>query len=628
MRFLHDEFVTGEPASDRTRQAQRDIREEISVMTHSYIYHPNLVTLDLGAGVILQQASSTGDFGNASSSGELTNFSARANFLANKPFRGSVFFDRQHPTVNIAPGVVLNEQMTRYGLGLALVEPVTPVSLQLDATHTQHEGRSVDRIVNDQIDQLSLRASRSFGAVGSTEVLYHTAQTESQSGSPNLPIQGSTSSSRGLDANTQLHLGSNLQYDLTNILYLNSQNYSLNQGDLPQRNDARVMFNLRGRHSAQWQSFGLVSYSSSDQGDLKSASHSVSGGLNFFPTREVTAIASIHEDANTTQQTSASARGINASIAYQSPAPGGAVQASYAVHYDQIDQASSSSQIKIVGESLALSGTTPVALVNQHVNLISITVSNTGRTQTYVEGFDYTVAVVGFQTRLQRVVGGNILDGQSVLIDYAYDSGGTYTANQFDRTLNLNWSFRSLGNVYFRRFESEPRLTSGQPSFLLNTIASNILGARADVPLNTKLDTSLGGGIEYEDHKETVLPFRRESSDIYARVQDPLFDSGNLQASMRRSRIEYQSSPLGLNLRGYDLRYTSRHWFGLDFAANATYEIDTGSPIERKRMIEAVKAQWRYRKLSLSAEFQHTRESQGLVVVSRTLFQMQARRDF
>ena len=297
------------------------------------------------------------------------------------------------------------------------------------------------------------------------------------------------------------------------------------------------------------------------------------------------------------------------------------------MYYDQRDQVSSTSQTNVIGEIITLVGTTVVALANQHVTSGSVVINNATRTQTYGEGIDYVLSVVGFKTRVQRVVGGNILDGQSVLVDYSYDSGGTFAYNQTDRTLNISWSLLSYADVYYRRLDSDPRLTSGFPSFPLNTIVSNVIGAHAEIPLKLRTETSLGGGFEREDRHETIAPFRRASTDLYARTEDPFFSSGSVHARMRRSRVEYENSTQDVNLRGYDLRYLSRPWFGIDLIAYYNYDLDTGAEVPRRHVIGSVKGQWRYRKVSASLELQHSRESQGAVDRSRTLFQFLVRRD-
>ncbi len=627
-RFLRDEIVTAQPGGAPSRQMQSDLRQEVFFMTHSYAYHPGFVSLDIGGGPILQRQSFTADSGDAQSQGALYNFTGRANFLRDKPYRGSVFYDHLNPTVSVSPGQVLTQQNTRYGFDFALLAPVTPVPLYIDATRSHFQGRGADRVIDDQVDRVGLRATRSFGALGSTQFQYQNTHQESMSGSPNIPIQSSAAASQGFSLDSRFQFGGARQYDLVNLLNYNTQSYALEQGAIPDRRDLRVLFDLRGRLSESLQTFGNYSYSASSQGEIVSALNAASAGLSYTIAKDLTTTLGVRGEDNQTNQFSAQLYGVDGSARYQHALAGGTAQASYGVRYDLHDQHAVASQTPVLGERITLTGTTYSALAHQHVTAGSVTLSNLTRTQTFIEGHDYTLTVVGLETRVQRLIGGNILDGQDVLVDYSYDVGGTYAYTQTDQTMNLGWNLRSYLNLYYRLYDSASQLTSGAPTFQLNTIRSNLFGARTDLPLAKSFELMVGGGWELEDRRETISPYRRIAEDAYVQTEEPLFSSGTLRFSTRRLRVDYENSIQNINLTGYDFRYWSRHWFGLDVSADAGYEVDTGTPVERSRVTASLKAQWRYRKASLTFDLGHTRETQAALDRSRTLVQILARREF
>ena len=137
----------------------------------------------------------------------------------------------------------------------------------------------------------------------------------------------------------------------------------------------------------------------------------------------------------------------------------------------------------------------------------------------------------------------------------------------------------------------------------------------------------IGGGLESEVRQETINPFHRQTQDVYAQTEEPFFGLGNVRISAHRARVEYENSLQNVNLKGYDLRYWSRTWFGLDVSADASHEIDTGTPVQRRRTLGSLKAQWRYRQVNVTAELAHTREIQGAVERTRDLIQLLVRRD-
>jgi hypothetical protein len=628
LQYVQDEQRADQPGtSSRSRQAQSGIRSEIFVMTHSYIYHPNLMTLDLGGGPILHGESFSGDSGEARARGMLYNFSARATLLRDKPYTGSLFFSHLNPTVSIAPGQVLTQENTRYGFDFSLLAAASPIPLQVGFVRSHSQGRGADRMVDDRNDQFNISASRSFGALGSTQVQYQTTRQASLSGSQDLPIQSSTASNQAINFDTRLQFGDNRQYDLANVISFNTQRYSLEAGSFPTLSDRRVMLDLRARHSDQLHSFGFYNYGHSSQGDLDAVTQAASAGLSYWPLPGLEGSLGLRGESSDTRQFAARSRGIDASVRYERPLPLGTAQLSYGVRYDSRGQQAVTPQASVIGERVTLSGAAQVALARPYVVAGTAVVTNAGRTQTFVSGLDYVLTAVGTETRLQRLIGGNILDGEQLLVDYAYDVGGTYAYSQLDQTLNFNWNPTRHVSTYLRYFTSAPRLASGSPSFPLNEVQSITSGLRADLPLQFGLPVSLGGGVEVETRKEMVSPYRRLAEDFYIQSEEPLFGLGYLRASTRRSRIEYSIAAQNSDLRGSELRFWSRQWFGMDLTAAVNAERDEAGALPRRRVDASIGLQWQKRRFSLSSSLVRTHETQSGIERDRTTFQFLARRE-
>lgn len=627
-KLVQDEFVADQRGTASSRQQHFDLRTEVMLMTHSYVYHPNLLLLDVGGGPILQQGHLDTNGARQDSKGTLYNFSARATLLRDKPYRGAIFYDHLNPTLNIGPGEVMNQESTRYGVEAMLLEPVSPVPLNLDVVRTRYTGSGAQRIVDDQIDQMSLRGSYTHGTLGSTHVrLLGTRQT-SASGNVNLPIQTTGSDSRELSADTRLNFGADKRFEVASLVNFGTQDYALPQGDLPARKDLRVLLSGRGRHDGNVQTYANGTHSSSTQGTLATTLDTITAGVALPYGKHVQAAGGVRVESVRGTQLKATTYGGDGSLQYQRMTDFGSVQGGYGVRYTVRDQQAATPQSSVIGERIRLSGTTPVPLGNARVFGGSIVVVNAARTQAFVEGLDYAVTALGTQTRVQRLIGGNILDGQDVLVDYAYDNGGTFGYAQLDNNLAVGWSPSRLLGFTYRYSDSSPRLTSGAPTTPLNTVRDHTVGARADVPLRLGIDVAVGGSYEIERRRETLAPFRRRSADAYAEAVEPLFQRGNLRLTMRQQKVDYDTSPLNVDLTGYDLRLTTRLDSGVDILADATRERDQGGLSERTRSIAAVKALWRYRRFSLSAEYSRARETQGDATRQRTLVQVFLRREF
>ncbi len=633
VRFLRDDFGTGLPAAagapaSRMRQTLTDLRTEVFVMTHSYVYHPNFLLLDVGGGPVLQQGRFATEAGETRSGGTLYNFLGRATLLRDKPYRGSLFFEHLNPTLSLGLGQVMSQESRRLGFDVALLEPFTPVPVLLDASRSEFRGRGTDRIIDDRIDRVTVRASRSFGALGMTQLHYQAAEQDSRSGSPNLPIQGSTSSTRSASLDTRLQFGANRNIHLVNLVSWNAQAYRLESGAVPDRRDARFLLDLVAAHSAATQSFATLESSSSDQGALTSTRRTGTAGVRFAPTAQLSGSLSARSESNRTTEFDSGTWGTEGSARFERRLPVGTLQASYAARYERVDQQSRVPQTTVVGERMALSGTALVPLARPRVIAGSVTLSNEPRTQTFVEGLDYVLSVVGVETRVQRLIGGNITDGQTVLVDYACDVGGTYAFSQFHQTVNLSWNATRATSVYFRAVGASPRLESGIPTFQLNEVRGRTVGARTDLPLGFGHEALVGGSIEHESRRETVSPYRRSSADLYAQIEDPFVGIGSIRVTGRRSKVLYDHPGNDVDLRGIDVRYATRHPLGIELSGDVGLERDKGGATPRSRTFAAMRAQWRYRQATLSAELTQVKEQQGAINRTRSAAQLTFRRDF
>lgn len=626
LRYIQDDLATA--GTGATRQSQSGLRNEISLMTHSYIYHPNLLSLDIGGGPILHHDSYTGPGGDSTvARGMLYNLSARATFLRDKPYRGGLFFEHINPTVSVAPGQVLTQENTRYGIDFSLLAPVTPVPLHASLVHSHFQGRGAERSVDDTLDQFYLNASRSYGALGSSQLQVQATRQASTSGSLGLPIQASTSATHAVNLDTRLEFGTDRQYSVNNLVSFGTQSYALGQGALPAMKDARFVLDGRARNSATLSSHALLSVGNNSQGALDATSKSAAGGINYRPLAGLDTTLGAHADDTTTRQFTLRVRGIDGSVRLERALPIGTGQISYGLRYDERAQRAATPRSDVIGERLALTGTGYAGLGHSRVVAGSIVINNATRTQTFVEGIDYSVLVVGAETRLQRLIGGRILDGEPLLADYGWDTGGSYAYGELAQALGLDWNIANYANVFFRHARVSPSLFDGTPTFPLNAVSSNTVGARVDVPLRLGIALTVGGNAEFEHRQETVAPYRRASANLYVQTDEPLPGLGQFRASTRRTRIDYRNGAAAVDVLGYDMRYWTRRWFGIDLTAAWNYERDSSGLVPHRHTDWSLGAQWRERKFTLTTSLIRASDVQNGTTRSRTLFQFLARRE-
>jgi hypothetical protein len=641
-RYWRDDTdtVTGDATSAAqafdSRQILTNLSGDFFVMTHNYVYHPNLLLLDLGAGPVLYRQSYSADGNDTTSNRATYNLTARATLLRDKPYRGGLFYERTIDSYPVGPSQSLLTENTRYGFDAALLAPVTPVPINVSGTHHRSQGRGTDQVIDERVDDLNFRAERVWGNLGKTLFGYQGIVDDSRSGSVGLPIQATHSKTNRYDLDTDLHFGGGTEYDLINTMSLYTLGQSGNQGAIVDTRQLRFDLNLHGRPSAALQTRTRYQFDGQDQNaqygsnqttkiNILDAGATYAANPNLSGTFDAT--------ATFTRSTpyAANQAGVSGSVNYRHALPLGEIGVSYAFNYFRRDQSATEPLAQVIGERATLTGTTWVTLRRPQIVVSTVVVGNVPRTQTFVEGQDYALQVIGLATQIQRLVGGAIVDGQQVLVDYDYDTGGTYALAELDNSAELRWTYQNYLGVYARYLDAAPRVTSGTPTSPLNPVTSSIYGARADVPFALLTEqVTLGGFAEWEDRREAIAPYRRTTFNGYAETTLPLIARGGIRLGVQQQSTRYDYTPdQNVNEMTYNLRLWARFRSGLDLSIDATRTHDTGSPqVAREYTNTMAKAVWRVRRFLLTAYLARTKESQGPTEQTHTRAQIDLRRDF
>ena len=631
--FQTNGVVTNVPDSSnqgtsRISQRQTDLRFETSLMTHSYVYHPNLLALDFGLGVVAAWGRTDYDGIASSSRDRLYNVSAHASMFTDKPARGTVFFDRTHTAPTIDPGEIFNQTNTRYGVTAAVLAPLTPVPMDFALTREHNQGSSSLRVVDDQIGRFQFKAERALPNNGRTQFNYNSLRQISGSGSLNLPLSESQQDMKNLSLDTRLRFGTDLPHEINHRIDYSRQEYTHALGSTPVIRDLHVTLAYNGAINNQVRTFANYQFGRTLQNELATYSDAANAMATWSASKNLNMGAGAHLSDGRSPHFTSHAYGVDGSVNYSRDLALGSMQASYNVRYEKRNQTATDTQVAIVGERVALASTTTVALARKLVTSTSVLVQNATRSQTYVEGIDYALSLVGVTTRIQRLLSGNILDGEEVLVDYMFDVGGTYASSQTDQGLYLNWALSRLFSVYARVNSSTPRLDSGQPTSPLNTVRSRVVGARTDVPLSSRIDLVAGGMVERENHDETISPYVRTAGEAYLQGEFPMDMNNNYRFGARRSRITADSLLQESDLLGYDVQLGLRLNSGVSLNAIGLYERENAGAEPRVRATATLKALWRYRRLSFSADLSRIHESQGLYSRDNTIGRFDLRRDF
>ena len=612
---------------DTVHESEPLFEQEFSVRTQSYVYHPNFLNMLVGGSLLFDQRTFTRDVEAADESRSVStntvgwNLNTNLSFLRNKPYPVTLFFDRSNPIVSSGLAGSFNQHNTSMGVKASVLEPLSPIMLEFEVTRILSEGESTDQILDDTTDRVSVTASHAFFSNSRTELTYNLDRRTSASGSLDRPIEPTTDVNHNALLISRWLLGSSQQFELTN-----TSNYNLRVD--PGRVDTTISPTLIWHHTPKLDSFYSYNFNKTSQdvdADADTLGNAGSVSVRYSPTEDLFGDLGINFDIASEARgfERASFGGVGA-VGYSRPVPFGKLSLGGGLQYNHINQDAPSANRTVIDELVVLSGTTPVPLANDFVIAGSVTITNSTRTQTFIQDLDYSLIVIGSQTQVQRLIVGSITDGQELLVDYDLSSGGTFAYSTVGTRLNTNLALAKYYNVFARFDDRRQSVESGEPTFSLNSVTTTEVGTDADVPVWRGI--RVGGRATYLRRNEDITPLDRTS--VRGFVQIPLPYLSTLRVSARRLVTNIENSEDDENITGFMVNLRSRPWYRGNVVANYDYEEDNGGRMPRSRAVGTLRAEWRVRRLLMTAGVQYSNETQGDFERDRIVAKVELRRDW
>jgi hypothetical protein len=197
----------------------------------------------------------------------------------------------------------------------------------------------------------------------------------------------------------------------------------------------------------------------------------------------------------------------NLAFQYRKTVPLGVLDATADINYNTTDDSERGASIFITDESHTF-GVSGLIILNRR-NIIpgSIVITNTAGIIIYIEGSDYTLLPLGESIEIRRVLGGNIIAGQTVLITYEIGPEPESTTDTAGIGMTIRYTFDEgpLKGVspYLRyRDQSQDRVS---PSMILLPV-TDFQDLVFGVDYNLGHFTFTG---EHQIHDSTISPFSR-----------------------------------------------------------------------------------------------------------------------
>lgn len=619
LRFAGDYYTSSSDGGVSTHRNGTTFEEELYVLLHGYVYHPNLVRLDVGGGPVFFQNRFDSSLESDSYSDSFWNFDFTMNILEKKPYPIRLFYDRRYTTTSPVARDRLLLRRTRSGIDFSIREPVIPGKLRLQLRSTESQGRGAERVVDEQVDQAILDFRTDLGPRGHGTLTYAWSEQQSASGSTALAIDPTSVVTNELDIFTKHLFGVNDQIEILNQFTYDERDV------LPSREEIHYFPQLRWTVSENLLTIYRYDYFDREQAGIETTIHR--GNANFTHNsfdRRLQTEGNVHGSTDETEGFGQDILGTALSFRYSQPFRWMVMGLSAGWAYDYFDRQASAETNEVIGEPHILVDSIPVNLDRLFVVEDSIRVSNVPRTQTFVLNQDYRVIVIGDTTQIQRIPTGNIEDGEEVLVDYLFETGGTATFDVFSQNYRADLTLFDYYRVYTQYRDSQPNLRSGDPTLPLNSFQAVLVGASADVPVWG--DYTLGGRLEAEDYDADISPYRRTSTRIYFDM--PTGWRGRLRLYAFKQEIDRLESVEDQDLTRYGARFAARPWARTSLNADLFNERDDGGTIPREFTRATLRFNWAYRRLKFSLFGSYNINDFGSTTTDRGRIDATLTRDF
>jgi hypothetical protein len=559
-------------------------QEKLLLRARSYVYHPALLEIIVSGGPVAIQSEGSNDL--------LFGYDVTLNALARKPYPFSVYFRQGYPDTATGSAGRFQVETNQYGVQGFVRPRRSPIFLSWQAERRDSYGAGFDTIVDSNSDNALLNVSLPYGTGQNLALNLNWNRLESRNGSAGLPIFETSSTSRTSRLSGENVFGENKQVSIRQALHRIQQDVDGSSDDELDKLD--YFGNLSWRHSDRHRSYGNYVFSDTDRNGEESRSHGLTATTNF----------KISPRLNTTLTSRFSS---NEREGYSQGSIGGVMRArfsrdlsfgrlvlngSYAV--DRRDQETTRDSVSVFDEPATLNSVDPVPLRENFIIVETVIVTNADRTQTFIEDIDYRLVTIGDVTTIERLVTGNIFDGQVVLVSYEFLTGGTVKYGRASQSFTTALNMPRVANLFFAISKTENDVLSGEATTPLNDSRQYEFSATRSHSFSR--GWLLNAEVRLVNVEEDISPLVRTSYSLSVGL--PRFRSARVSLGVFREFVDYEFSREDVDQIRYTIDVSGRLPWRFFFNYRGTSGENDGGSFYRQDERHNLQIAWRYRRVS------------------------------
>lgn len=487
---------SGQPTLKNTE----DVYEEtIDLSTRAYLGHRNLcdLTADLSLGWQDVDATNESTNFNQNDSGTLTTYNINALLLAESKAPTTVYANRSQTLLSREFAGSLDSTLSEYGAFVNTFADTAPTSIHL--FHREQDETDQFGLVDYHLTQDTIAVQTEWSPTDNQRVLldYAFDMVDEKQGTAFV----NNYNRHDATLTHTLEFGPENRHNLRSTLRIYDQDGPYAQSTY------RLDESLRLRHTDRFETRYDLTLEQRETGGRDQNRYRLAGLARhkLFDSLVTTFNLGASQTELPDDSFTSDEYFTTLNFDYVKRVPYGQLNAGLGLNLSQIDNSDRGNVIPIVDERITFNDPLPVIIARRNILPASIFVTNVTETRVYVEGLDYILRTFSDRIELQRVVGGAIADGETVLIDYDLGPEPANSIQSFTHTLVLRYTIqegrlRGLSTYLTYSDVSQDLDAADTTLFTLNDQTRLLLGAELRRGPLTLL-------AEHEDVSSEVSPY-------------------------------------------------------------------------------------------------------------------------
>ncbi len=546
-------------SSDISLSRKRKLfREALEMNFNGFVFHPKFMNFDLSATIAPEQQKEETGFDSDSGKfrkGYLSQYRLSSVFLQEKLINFSLHTYKQQGTQN--RNFFERQIIDSFGYGGTIGFRSAHVPMRLSYSISERDVLSSfrgqqgfdDERVSLQVEPRIERAGRL--KLDYTRNKYHyveNRQTDQEGVTDNLTLYN------------QYFIGKTKDKNLTSFL----RYYSL-QGDNA-NDEISLNESLRIKHNKHLEGIYTYSFSDMSVGEINIQEQNFNGSLTHQLYKSLTSLFKLQGTLLDSTSFNEKRYGAFWDEKYHKKIGPAILRLGTAYAYEDNARESRGKMRVITGEEQILSDSSIVLLNESGVDISTINVTNSIGTITYTLDSDYKI-IKHPQDRVEikRTLGGNIADGDEILVNYIADQNFNFNFTTVNKRFNFSLGFNDETVRFYYNIGKQgyPNIDGGE-----NTVLEKF----KDTVLGTELKTDNAYlSVEYEDYNSNLIP--RTSVRLREELRLKIFRRGEFNLRLSQDYITLSDE----KRKNYEIKSD----YSLRLSPSVVYRTETGFRVQK-----------------------------------------------